>query len=178
MARSYHFGTRRLSFLKNRTILAVAGDCPDIRSACRGGAGVDDCDQDPYLHRPECALAGSNMLVSKHDEPRTPDSSVPRAKRRSAFTWSDLRLQPSLRALLNVRQTRSRRVNTATSSSDELERACSVREHRRRRTNRAGLWELVDTPPHTTPGETPNGVRITPRGGHAAGAPPTDAQIH
>jgi len=39
----YHFGTRRLSFLKNRTILTVVGslgDYPDVRSACRA-AGVD-----------------------------------------------------------------------------------------------------------------------------------------
>lgn len=62
----YHFGTRKLSFLKNRTILAVVqtlADYPDIRSACRV-AGVDDCDQDPYLHALS-VLAGSNMLVPR-----------------------------------------------------------------------------------------------------------------
>jgi len=40
----YHFGTRKLSFLKNRTILAVVqslADHPDVRAACRA-AGVDD----------------------------------------------------------------------------------------------------------------------------------------
>ena len=40
----YHFGTRKLSFLKNRTILEVVRslpDHPDVRSACRA-AGVDD----------------------------------------------------------------------------------------------------------------------------------------
>ncbi|WP_151089928.1 mycofactocin biosynthesis chaperone MftB, partial [Mycobacterium tuberculosis] len=39
----YHFGTRKLSFLKNRTILAVVqtlADYPDIRSACRGAGTV------------------------------------------------------------------------------------------------------------------------------------------
>ncbi len=40
----YHFGTRKLSFLKNRTIVAVVNslaDHPDARSALRA-AGVDD----------------------------------------------------------------------------------------------------------------------------------------
>jgi mycofactocin biosynthesis protein MftB len=62
----YHFGTRKLSFLKNRTILAVVqslADHPDARSAC-GAAGVDDSGQGPYLHA-LAALADSNMLVSK-----------------------------------------------------------------------------------------------------------------
>ncbi|OSC42887.1 mycofactocin biosynthesis chaperone MftB [Mycobacterium decipiens] len=60
----YHFGTRKLSFLKNRTILAVArslGDHPDVRSACRA-AGLADCDQGPYLHALG-VLADSKMLV-------------------------------------------------------------------------------------------------------------------
>ncbi len=60
----YHFGTRKLSFLKNRTILTVVqslADHPDIRSACRA-AGIDDAQQRPYL--PALGvLAGSNMLV-------------------------------------------------------------------------------------------------------------------
>ena len=60
----YHFGTRKLSFLKNRTILAVVRslpDYPDIRSACRA-AGVDDAEQGPYLHALG-VLVDSNMLV-------------------------------------------------------------------------------------------------------------------
>jgi len=60
----YHFGTRKLSFLKNRTILAVVqslADHPDIRTACRA-AGVEDERQAPYLHALG-VLAGSNMLV-------------------------------------------------------------------------------------------------------------------
>lgn len=60
----YHFGTRKLSFLKNRTILAVVqslADHPDVRAACRA-AGVDDSRQGPYLHALG-VLAGSNMLV-------------------------------------------------------------------------------------------------------------------
>jgi putative mycofactocin binding protein MftB len=60
----YHFGTRKLSFLKNRTILEVVrslGDHPDVRSACRA-AGVDDSGQRPYLDA-LALLAESNMLV-------------------------------------------------------------------------------------------------------------------
>jgi mycofactocin biosynthesis protein MftB len=60
----YHFGTRKLSFLKNRTILTVVRslpDHPDVRAACRA-AGVEDTRQGPYLHALS-VLAGSNMLV-------------------------------------------------------------------------------------------------------------------
>jgi mycofactocin biosynthesis protein MftB len=66
----YHFGTRKLSFLKNRTILTVVqslADHPDVRAACRA-AGVEDTDQGPYLHALS-VLAGSNMLVP--GEPRS-----------------------------------------------------------------------------------------------------------
>lgn len=65
----YHFGTRKLSFLKNRTIVAVVqslAEHPDVRSACRA-AGVDDADHGPYLHALG-VLAGSNMLVAKEGE--------------------------------------------------------------------------------------------------------------
>ena len=60
----YHFGTRKLSFLKNRTSLAVVqslADHPDVRAACRA-AGVEDARQGPYVHALG-VLAGSNMLV-------------------------------------------------------------------------------------------------------------------
>jgi putative mycofactocin binding protein MftB len=62
----YHFGTRKLSFLKDRTIVEVVqslGEHPDARSACRA-AGIDDARQAPYL----CALgvlAQSKMLVPR-----------------------------------------------------------------------------------------------------------------
>jgi mycofactocin biosynthesis protein MftB len=62
----YHFGTRKLSFLKNRTIVTVVNslaDHPDVRSACRA-AGVDDDRQGPYLHALG-VLAQSKMLVVK-----------------------------------------------------------------------------------------------------------------
>ncbi len=62
----YHFGTRKLSFLKNRTIVAVVNSLdehPDIRSACRA-AGIGDDAQGPYLHALS-VLVKSNMLVAK-----------------------------------------------------------------------------------------------------------------
>ena len=65
----YHFGTRKLSFLKNRTILALVetlGDHADVRSACRT-AGIDDSAQEPYL-RALAVLATSRMLVPLEQE--------------------------------------------------------------------------------------------------------------
>ncbi|OBF09499.1 mycofactocin system protein MftB [Mycobacterium sp. 852002-10029_SCH5224772] len=64
----YHFGTRKLSFLKNRTILTVVqslADHPDVRAACRA-AGVGDAGQGPYLHALG-VLVDSNMLVPRDD---------------------------------------------------------------------------------------------------------------
>jgi mycofactocin biosynthesis protein MftB len=68
----YHFGTRKLSFLKNRTILAVVqslADHPDVRSALRA-AGVEDSLQGPYVHALG-VLAGSNMLIPNDDAERS-----------------------------------------------------------------------------------------------------------
>jgi putative mycofactocin binding protein MftB len=62
----YHFGTRKLSFLKNRTIVEVVKtlcDHPDARSACRA-AGIADAQQAPYLHALG-VLAQSKMLVQE-----------------------------------------------------------------------------------------------------------------
>ncbi|MEE6175367.1 mycofactocin biosynthesis chaperone MftB [Mycobacterium sp. 050134] len=64
----YHFGTRKLSFLKDRTILAVVrslADHPDARSACRA-AGVESSGQAPYIQALG-VLAESNMLVPRED---------------------------------------------------------------------------------------------------------------
>lgn len=64
----YHFGTRKLSFLKNRTVVAVVqtlAEHSDARAACRA-AGIDDDAQGPYLHALE-VLAGSNMIVPKEN---------------------------------------------------------------------------------------------------------------
>jgi putative mycofactocin binding protein MftB len=60
----YHFGTRKLSFLKNRAILEVVqslDEHPDVRSACRA-AGIEDGQLAPYLHA-FGVLATSAMLV-------------------------------------------------------------------------------------------------------------------
>ena len=60
----YHFGTRKLSFLKNVKIVEIVKSLdahPDARSACRA-AGVDDDAQAPYLHALG-VLVKSNMLV-------------------------------------------------------------------------------------------------------------------
>lgn len=62
----YHFGTRKLSFLKNRTIVAVVNSLDEhatARSACRA-AGIEDAQQGPYL-RALGVLAQSKMLVRK-----------------------------------------------------------------------------------------------------------------
>jgi putative mycofactocin binding protein MftB len=62
----YHFGTRKLSFLKNRVIVRVIetlADHPDAASALRA-AGIGAADEAPYLHALG-VLASSNMLVRK-----------------------------------------------------------------------------------------------------------------
>jgi putative mycofactocin binding protein MftB len=62
----YHFGTRKLSFLKDRTILKIVqslDEHADARTACRA-AGVSPDGERPYLHALG-VLADSNMLVTK-----------------------------------------------------------------------------------------------------------------
>ncbi|MFD4366059.1 mycofactocin biosynthesis chaperone MftB [Rhodococcus sp. NPDC058521] len=60
----YHFGTRKLSFLKNRTIVAVVEALPDhpsLRSALQA-QGIDDAGVPRYA-RAFGTLAESNMIV-------------------------------------------------------------------------------------------------------------------
>ncbi|MEO8813654.1 MAG: mycofactocin biosynthesis chaperone MftB [Mycobacterium sp.] len=60
----YHFGTRRLSFLKNHamvTLVRSLAEHPDARSACRA-AGVDPAQESAYL-RALGVLAESTILV-------------------------------------------------------------------------------------------------------------------
>ena len=62
----YHFGTRKLSFLKNPTIVAVVeslGDHQDVASAL-AAAGVEPGQQAPYLNALS-VLVESNMLVPR-----------------------------------------------------------------------------------------------------------------
>ncbi len=64
----YHFGTRKLSFLKNTKIVEIVKSLdahPDARSACRE-AGIADADQAPYLHALS-VLSASTMLVREEN---------------------------------------------------------------------------------------------------------------
>jgi len=66
----YHFGTRRLSFLKNQRVLAVVrslADHPSARAAC-AAAGVPDAEL-PVYARALAALADSSMISERtvHD---------------------------------------------------------------------------------------------------------------
>ena len=62
----YHFGTRRLSFLKNQTVLAVVrslADHPSARSAC-SAAGIQPAELPAYA-RALAALADSHMITER-----------------------------------------------------------------------------------------------------------------
>ncbi|KAB2382898.1 mycofactocin biosynthesis chaperone MftB [Actinomadura montaniterrae] len=62
----YHFGTRKLSFLKDRRLLEVVrslGEAPTAREAC-ARAGVPAADL-PRFGAALGALAGSSMLVER-----------------------------------------------------------------------------------------------------------------
>jgi putative mycofactocin binding protein MftB len=66
----YHFGTRRLSFLKNQRVLAVVrslADHPSARAAC-AAAGVTEPELPAYA-RALAALAESTMISERtlHD---------------------------------------------------------------------------------------------------------------
>ncbi|MET8468104.1 mycofactocin biosynthesis chaperone MftB [Streptomyces sp. NPDC006422] len=66
----YHFGTRRLSFLKDRGLLAVVQalpTSPTARAAC-ASAGADDADTARYA-RALAVLARSSMLVERSPAP-------------------------------------------------------------------------------------------------------------
>ncbi len=66
----YHFGTRKLSFLKNKTLLEIVRalpDHPDARSAI-AAAGVDEAAFPAYA-RALATLAESHMIVSAPKEP-------------------------------------------------------------------------------------------------------------
>jgi mycofactocin biosynthesis protein MftB len=62
----YHYGTRRLSFLKNRQLLAVVNtlaDHPTARAAC-AHAGVSAAELPAYAGA-LAALASSNMISER-----------------------------------------------------------------------------------------------------------------
>jgi putative mycofactocin binding protein MftB len=63
-ALAYHFGTRRLSFLKSRRLLEVVqglAAAPDPTAACRA-AGVEDAELSSY-RRALVTLAETGMIV-------------------------------------------------------------------------------------------------------------------
>jgi len=65
-ALAYHFGTRRLSFLKSRTLLAVVeslAEQPSGHDACRA-AGVT-CDEMARYEQALTALARSGMICER-----------------------------------------------------------------------------------------------------------------
>jgi mycofactocin biosynthesis protein MftB len=62
----YHFGTRRLSFLKNRTVVGIVQSLDqhaDARSAC-AAAGVAEASMPAYAEA-LATLAGSNMIIRR-----------------------------------------------------------------------------------------------------------------
>jgi putative mycofactocin binding protein MftB len=64
----YHFGTRRLSFLKSPVLLTVVrelGDAPSAREAC-AKAGVAETDLPAYATALR-TLAGSQMIRPRED---------------------------------------------------------------------------------------------------------------
>jgi putative mycofactocin binding protein MftB len=66
----YHFGTRRLSFLKNQTVLAVVrslADHPSARAACLA-SGVTEAEL-PVYARALGALADSQMISERTNPP-------------------------------------------------------------------------------------------------------------
>ena len=67
----YHFGTRKLSFLKDRTLLSIVtalADAPSARAACIA-AGVAEADQPRYLRALQ-TLADSTMIVRRDSQER------------------------------------------------------------------------------------------------------------
>ena len=60
----YHFGTRKLSFLKNRTIVGIVQSLPQHPNiaAAIDAAGVDEASRHLYVHA-LTTLASSDMLV-------------------------------------------------------------------------------------------------------------------
>jgi putative mycofactocin binding protein MftB len=61
----YHFGTRKLSFLKNLTMVKLVNSLtehPDARAACRA-AGIDSAAEPTYL-RALGVLAASDILIA------------------------------------------------------------------------------------------------------------------
>ncbi|MGC8463241.1 MAG: mycofactocin biosynthesis chaperone MftB, partial [Acidimicrobiales bacterium] len=81
-ALAYHFGTRRLSFLKTRRLVDVVqalATRPDALGVCRA-AGVPDAELPVYL-RALASLAGSGMICRREPGPvdLAPEAPAPEA---------------------------------------------------------------------------------------------------
>ena len=77
-ALAYHFGTRRLSFLKTRRLVDVVealATRPDALGACRA-AGVPDAELPVYL-RALASLAASGMICRREPVPTAPVPPAP-----------------------------------------------------------------------------------------------------
>ncbi|QKT08226.1 mycofactocin biosynthesis chaperone MftB [Gordonia sp. X0973] len=64
----YHFGTRKLSFLKNRTVVGIVQSLrthPDAEAAL-ADAGIDDSSRPLYVQALS-ALAESGMIIRRED---------------------------------------------------------------------------------------------------------------
>jgi putative mycofactocin binding protein MftB len=67
----YHFGTRKLSFLKNRTVVGIVEtlhEFPDAQSAL-AAAGIDDASRPLYIQALQ-ALADSGMIIPAQEAPQ------------------------------------------------------------------------------------------------------------
>ena len=101
----YHFGTRKLSFLKSRkalTLVEALADYPDAVAAC-AAAGITEAERPAYLAALG-TLAESQMLINEalRDHRRAAARRAVRARAGRADlpdVGTDLRLQPVLRAL-------------------------------------------------------------------------------
>ncbi|WP_026917275.1 mycofactocin biosynthesis chaperone MftB [Gordonia shandongensis] len=66
----YHFGTRKLSFLKNLVVVDLVRSLADHRSAddALAATGIADADRPPYLQA-LASLSASGMIVPVDDQP-------------------------------------------------------------------------------------------------------------
>ena len=182
----YHFGTRKLSFLKNRTIVEVVnslGDHPDARSACRA-AGIDDAQQAPVPARPrragpvQDAGARRNQMTPADSALAPVTQPVPRLVEQFergldapiCLTW-ELTYACNLACVHCLSSSGKRDPRELTTQQckdiiDELERmqVFYVNIGGGEPTVRPDFWELVDyaTAHHVGVKFSTNGVRITP----------------
>ena len=184
----YHFGTRKLSFLKNRTIVAVVkslADHPDARSACRA-AGIDDARAGalPARARRAGAIEDAGPQGDPDDGARA-GHPVPRLIEQFehgldapiCLTW-ELTYACNLACVhclssSGKRDPRELSTRQCKDIIDELERmqVFYVNIGGGEPTVRPDFWELVDyaTAHHVGVKFSTNGVRITPGGRRAAG---------